>query len=99
MLGSGPPDTKHVSSAIPVTVYSVAMEREPIRETTGKADKVPLYMKLYFQEVYTEVARVVGYAGFRTVAVTVNVWPDFKVPLTAISTLPAGFGVVDLSCL
>ena len=40
------------------------MDREPVRETTGKADKVPLYMKLYFQEVYSEIARIIGYAGF-----------------------------------
>jgi hypothetical protein len=45
-------------------VYSAPMERERAAETTGKVDKVPLYMKLYFQEVYTEVARIVGYAGF-----------------------------------
>lgn len=40
------------------------MERDPIRETTGKADKRPLWHRLYFSEVHTEVARIVGYAGF-----------------------------------
>jgi predicted peroxiredoxin len=40
------------------------MEREPVRETAGRPAKVPLYMKLYFQEAYSEVARIVGYAGF-----------------------------------
>jgi predicted peroxiredoxin len=45
-------------------IYSARMERDPVRETTGKTDKVPLYMKLYFQEAYIEVARTIGYAGF-----------------------------------
>ena len=40
------------------------MNREPTRETTGKADKKPLWHRLYFSDVHTEVARTVGYAGF-----------------------------------
>lgn len=39
-------------------------ESEKSADAMGKPDKTPLFMKLYFQEVYTEVARIVGYAGF-----------------------------------
>ena len=40
------------------------MEREPTQESTGKANKQPLWHRLYFSEIHTEIARLVGYAGF-----------------------------------
>ena len=44
-------------------VYSPAMEREQAPETNGKADKIPLWQKLYTKDSYIELARTVGYAG------------------------------------
>ena len=44
-------------------VYSAQMEREPIRQTTGKADKLPLWHKMYFRGHYTDIVRLVGYEG------------------------------------
>ena len=44
-------------------VYSVAMEREPVRETTGKADKTPLWERLYFRQHYVDLVRLIGYEG------------------------------------
>jgi hypothetical protein len=39
------------------------MEREPARETTGKADKLPLWHKMYFRRHYTDIMRLIGYDG------------------------------------
>ena len=39
------------------------MEKDPVRESNGKADKQPLYLRLYQNQVYIDVARMVGYAG------------------------------------
>ena len=39
------------------------MEREPVRETTGKADKTPLWERLYFRQQYIDLARLIGYEG------------------------------------
>jgi hypothetical protein len=40
-----------------------SMEREPVRETTGKTDKMPLWERLYFRQHYIEIARLIGYEG------------------------------------
>src|SRR5437879_2639861 len=39
------------------------MERDPARESNGKVDKTPLYIRLYFQAAYYELVRTIGYAG------------------------------------
>src|SRR5437867_4351193 len=39
-------------------------ERETLREHGGKIDKVQLGNRMYFNPVYTEVVRLIGYAGF-----------------------------------
>lgn len=46
-----------------VAVYSVAMEHEPVREKSAKAEKRPLYLRLYQDQAYMDIVRIVGYGG------------------------------------
>ena len=39
------------------------MEREPTRESNGKADKRPLYLRMYQDRAFIAIVRMIGYGG------------------------------------